>query len=237
MIDDSGRLTITVGCKPNNVVIDILDAANAATDVLAIDSFPNTCMEFVTTSNTDGYTYNCDICTAIPWLDYVAPADPSTAESFTVNSLISTRNVGEVWVITRTYSKGLTNSGTGNPADSFSDTITIRVFEGATNYCPESARFKEDAYKAYYGTTKVLKYDSPNWTLTIENTWEQSIIDASLNAANKCGANPAIAIETSDPSINSLDYSAIGTATVTISSNVITWASSLTQAESYNWGM
>jgi hypothetical protein len=154
-------------------------------------------MEFYDSSNNnDGYTYTCDLCTVIPWLTYVAPdgngSAPTWNEAFNVAATITSANVGEVWVITRTYKKALVDAAT-SPADSFSDTITIRVF-GAANYCPEETRFVEDAYLAYYGNTKILKRDQPTWTLTLENGVDISPDPNTLIHANNCGTTADVSI-------------------------------------------
>lgn len=132
-------------------------------------------------------------------------------------------------MLTRTYTKALIDAVT-SPADSFSDTITIRVVGGA-NYCPEDARFVEDAYLAYYGNTKILKYDSPTWTLSLETGID--VLPTSLIDAAKCGTAAAIEI-VPDPIV----LTAIGPATIALSGSTITWTNGgISSTEALDWGI
>jgi hypothetical protein len=210
------NLVITVGCQPNDIVLDIgvshyrlvADGSSTAwSGGLLLDSFPTTCYGFYdSTHNLDGYTYHCDLCEYIPWITYTAPVGDAShtkdmTEGMAVDASIAVNYVGTEYVITRTYSKNLSSSTV--PADSFSDTITLRYTGAAmtgnqfSDACPDNIRFKEDPWVAYYGTTKVLKYDEAyNWTLDIEDGIESTIYDH----ANACGATALIEISPDDGS-------------------------------------
>jgi hypothetical protein len=159
-LSQDDTLDITIGCKPNDIVLDIgathyrLATGGTADDWTAndllLDSFPTTCYGFYdSTHNLDGYTYHCDLCEYIPWITYTAPVGAGShtkdmSELMVPTQAVVANYVGIEYVITRTYSKDLSSSTV--PADSFSDTITLR-YTGATmngnqfdNACPDNVR-------------------------------------------------------------------------------------------------
>ena len=181
--------------------------------------------------NLEGYEYHCDYCHTIPWATYTPPVVAAAnaanmSEDFAFNPTLA--NVGEVWTLTRTYTKLATAVSGVEPADTWSDTITIRVFDvtGGASYCPEDVVLVDFTRITQMGNTKILKADDI-WEFTIEYA-----IDSAYSAyASDCGTTATIAL------IGLEDVPATGSIAMTDATTLRVTAPTYGSADHYAWGI